>query len=370
MATCRRRVAGEAHDYSGATRQSRQRQASLRRAARPRRLTARPRCRVPSPSAATCVALHPTRRCRSCSPTTISPTSSSSATLFDARRHRARRSRNARTEDEVIAAARGLRRHPAAVRADHRSASSRRCRELGIVSRIGAGFDTVDTDACARHGVWVANSPDYGVGEVATHALALALALDAQHRRLPPRHPRRPAGTTCRRERCGAPANMTLGIVGLGRIGKRMAHISRNVFRRVRRLRPATSSTATFRRTSSARIARRRCSRRRDVVSLHMPLNDETRGMVGATMLRAHAKPGSYLVNTSRGAVVDVDAAARGARCAACSRGSALDVLPVEPVPARFAAARPSARHPDAARRVLFGARRSGSCGARRRRTS
>src|SRR5690349_5451936 len=46
---------------------------------------------------------------------------------------------------------------------------------LGIVSRIGAGFDTVDTAACEAHGVWVANSPDYGVGEVATHALALAL---------------------------------------------------------------------------------------------------------------------------------------------------------------------------------------------------
>src|SRR5215468_12121044 len=49
--------------------------------------------------------------------------------------------------------------------------------QLGIVSRIGAGFDTVDVEACARHGVWVANSPDYGVGEVATHALALALAM-------------------------------------------------------------------------------------------------------------------------------------------------------------------------------------------------
>src|SRR5579862_1451993 len=48
---------------------------------------------------------------------------------------------------------------------------------LGIVSRIGAGFDTVDTAGCARHGIWLANSPDYGVGEVATHALSLALAM-------------------------------------------------------------------------------------------------------------------------------------------------------------------------------------------------
>src|SRR5436853_3243411 len=48
--------------------------------------------------------------------------------------------------------------------------------EIAIISRIGAGYDTIDTEACRRRGVWLANSPDYGVGEVATHALALALA--------------------------------------------------------------------------------------------------------------------------------------------------------------------------------------------------
>src|SRR4030095_14494023 len=52
--------------------------------------------------------------------------------------------------------------------------------DLGIVSRIGAGYDTVDTEACEKAGVWVANSPDYGVAAVATHALALGLAL-ARH---------------------------------------------------------------------------------------------------------------------------------------------------------------------------------------------
>jgi lactate dehydrogenase-like 2-hydroxyacid dehydrogenase len=45
---------------------------------------------------------------------------------------------------------------------------------LGLVSRIGAGFDTIDTVACAKHGVWVANSPDYGVGEVATSSATTA----------------------------------------------------------------------------------------------------------------------------------------------------------------------------------------------------
>src|SRR5215475_10221291 len=103
---------------------------------------------------------------------------------------------------------------------------------LGIVSRIGAGFDTVDLEACAKHGVWIANSPDYGVGEVATHALALALALVrnvlAYHRDI---HAGRwyylSSGPLKRA------SEMTLGILGLGRIGKRMAHLSRNAFGRV-----------------------------------------------------------------------------------------------------------------------------------------
>src|SRR4029078_10982187 len=103
---------------------------------------------------------------------------------------------------------------------------------LGIVSRLGAGFDTVDTDACARHGVWVANSPDYGVGEVSTHALALALALVrnvvAYHRDIQSGGWHFMSSGKLRRG-----SEMTLGIVGLGRIGKRMAHIGRNVFKRV-----------------------------------------------------------------------------------------------------------------------------------------
>ncbi len=81
-----------------------------------------------------------------------------------------------RSEDDVIAAAAGC----AAILLQYAPITERvvaSLPKLGIVSRIGAGFDTIDTEACARHGVWVANSPDYGVGEVATHALALALAL-------------------------------------------------------------------------------------------------------------------------------------------------------------------------------------------------
>jgi phosphoglycerate dehydrogenase-like enzyme len=201
--------------------------------------------------------------------------------------------------------------------------------DLGIVSRIGAGFDTVDTDACAAAGVWVSNSPDYGVGEVATHALALALALIrnivAYDRDIDAGQWHYKSSGNLRR-----PAELTLGVVGLGRIGKRMAHVSRNVFKRVVAYDPHiidgdfpayVERVATL--SDLALIS--------DVVSLHTPLNAETRGMVEARFFSA-MKRESYFVNTARGAVVALpDLVA--ALDAGILAGAALDVLPHEPVP-------------------------------------
>ena len=160
--------------------------------------------------------------------------------------------------------------------------------KVGIVSRIGAGFDTVDTDACAKHGVWVANSPDYGVGEVATHALGLALALVrnivAYHRDIQAGKWHYLSSGPLRRV-----GDMTLGIVGLGRIGKRMAHVGRNVFRRVVACDPYIID-GDF----PAYVERRDLAgvfAESDVVSLHVPLTAETRGMIDAKVLAA-AKPG------------------------------------------------------------------------------
>ena len=232
-----------------------------------------------------------------------------------------------RTEDDVIAAAKGC----AGLLVQYAPVTERVVASLpglGIVSRIGAGFDIVDTDACARHGVWVANSPDYGVGEVATHALGLALALMrnivAYHRDIQAGKWHYLSSGPLRRA-----GDMTLGIVGLGRIGKRMAHIGRNVFRRVVACDPyiidGDFPAYVERKTLGAVFAES------DVVSLHVPLTAETRGMIDARVLGA-GKPGAFLVNTARGAVVDVDAAL-AALDGGVLAGLALDVLPVEPVP-------------------------------------
>jgi len=197
---------------------------------------------------------------------------------------------------------------------------------LGLISRIGAGFDTVDTAACAKHGVWVANSPDYGVGEVATHALSLALALI---RNIVGFNRDVNAGKWhyLSSGRLRRASEMTLGIVGLGRIGKRMAHISRNTFKRVIACDPYLIDgdfPAYVERADLGALFEAS-----DVVSLHTPLNDETRGMIDERVLR-RMRPGSFLVNTARGAVVAIEHLL-DALDSGILAGAGLDVLPVEP---------------------------------------
>lgn len=233
-----------------------------------------------------------------------------------------------RTEDQVIDAAQGC----FGILLQYAPITERvvsALPQLGIVSRIGAGYDTVDTAACARHGVWVANSPDYGIGEVATHALALALAITrnivAYHRDVAAGRWHFESSGPLRR-----PRELTLGIVGLGRIGKRMAHISRDTFKRVVAFDPylidGDFPAYVERAATLAALAQSA-----DVVSLHTPLTAETRGLIDAPFLAAMPR-GGYLVNTARGAIVDVDAVL-AALDEGTLAGAALDVLPSEPVP-------------------------------------
>lgn len=233
-----------------------------------------------------------------------------------------------KTEDDIIAAARAC--GAQALLIQYAPVSKRvldALPQIGICSRIGAGFDTIDPKACEATGVWLANSPDYGVGEVATHALALAL--DIVRGTTFHTHDIR-AGkwhyeSNGKRRRAHL---MTLGIVGLGRIGKRMAHVANNVFGKVIAYDPYLIDgdfPATVERVRDLHTLFARA----DIVSPHVLLNDETRGMIDAACF-ARMKQGSFIVNTSRGAVINIpdllDALDRGMLAAA-----GLDVLPVEP---------------------------------------
>jgi D-3-phosphoglycerate dehydrogenase len=241
-----------------------------------------------------------------------------------------------RTEDEVIAAAagcQGLLTQYAPIGEKFFAARP----EVRIVSRLGAGFDTVDTDEARKRGVWVANSPDYGVGEVATHALGMALAL-VRHLPLYDRDVRAGRWHYLSTGTLRRPAGLTLGILGLGRIGKRMALQSHLVFGRIIACDPYIPD-ADFP-PYVERVSRETLWAESDVLSLHVPLTAQTRGMVDARAFAA-MKPGSWLVNTARGPVADLDgvlAALESGRL----EGAALDVLPKEPPEADH----PVLRHP------------------------
>jgi D-3-phosphoglycerate dehydrogenase len=200
--------------------------------------------------------------------------------------------------------------------------------QLRLVSRYGVGVDAVDTQAAQRHRVWVCNVPDYGTTEVALHAVAMLLALlrnlAGHDRAVRSGHWDYHLGGELRR-----PSSLTLGVVGLGRIGRMAAERAAPWFGAVVGYDPYLPDSAWpegFERADLPEVFARSSA-----VTLHLPLTDATHGFVGLDLLE-RMPTGSYLVNTSRGGLVDLDAlldALESGRLA----GVALDVLPQEPPP-------------------------------------
>lgn len=230
-----------------------------------------------------------------------------------------------RSEDDVIAAAVGCQ-GLLVQRAPVNGRVFKARPEIRIASRYGAGFDTINVADARDYGVWVANSPDYGVGEVATHALGLALGA-LRHIAIYDRDIRAgrwhyTSGGTIRRA-----SDLTLGILGLGRIGKRFAHIARDCFRNVIACDPylIDGDFPVF----VGRVDLPTLFRTADLVSLHVPLNPETAGLVDRMLLQS-MRPGSILVNTARGGVVNIDDLVDALESGHLD-AVGIDVLPSEP---------------------------------------
>ena len=174
---------------------------------------------------------------------------------------------------------------------------------LRIVANYGVGYDGVDVEACARRGVAVANTP--GVLDAATADLAFGLLLAAQRRIVEgDRYVRDGRWGTDWAEAVLLAEEVsggTLGVVGLGRIGSAVARRARAFDMRVlyTRRSPDPESMALDDLLAEA-----------DVVSLHVPLTEETHGLIDARRL-ALMRDGACLVNTARGAIVDEEALVR-----------------------------------------------------------
>jgi D-3-phosphoglycerate dehydrogenase/C-terminal binding protein len=198
-----------------------------------------------------------------------------------------------------------------------------------VIVRGGVGYDNVDVIAAAARSIPVCNIPDYGVDEVADHALGLLLALNrgivASDRRL--RESLRPWD-----RRAVEPVyrlcEMTLGIVGCGRIGSAMARRARALKMRVLAydpyLRPGMEKVLDVERVDWEQLLLQS-----HIVSVHTPLTNETRHLFDQQAI-SKMRPGSMLINTARGAVVDTDAVA-DALLSGHLAGAAIDVLSTEP---------------------------------------
>ena len=220
--------------------------------------------------------------------------------------------------------------------------------DAGVVARLtncralirnGTGFDSVDAAAAARRGIPVCNVPDYGTEEVADHALALALALcrqlfplDAEAKRL--------GWQINVAEKMRRLRGRVFGIVGLGRIGTATALRAKAFGFQVRifdpYLAPGVHKALGVERADTLDEVLRSS----DIVSIHCPLTNETRGMIGAREV-ALMKPSAFLINTARGDIVQkapVLTALREKRLA----GAGLDVVENEPLRSAEEAATPN----------------------------
>lgn len=202
------------------------------------------------------------------------------------------------------------------------------CLGIRYIGVLATGYNVVDVQAASERQIPVCNVPSYGTEAVAQHAMALLLEL-CNHVGM---HDQAVRGGQWQRsgEFCfwNAPlmelAGKTMGIVGMGRIGRKTAELARAFGMKViyydRNCVPGEGEPVTLQELLS----------RADVVSLHCPLFAQTERMINAQSLQS-MKRGALLINTSRGGLVDTQALAEALQSGWLG-GAALDVVPKEPI--------------------------------------
>lgn len=201
--------------------------------------------------------------------------------------------------------------------------------ELKQIVRYGVGVNNVDLDAATEYGVQVCNVPDYGMNEVAEHALALVMDLCRKISRM---NKSVHEGRWAYQESIPLYrlSRQTLGVVGLGRNGRNFAHKSRNIFGRVIGYDPYYTPNAQDGTDYIIPVDLDTLLKESDVVVLHMPLTPKTKNIIDKNAF-SKMKKSAYLVNVSRGGLIneeDLEKALEDGEIA----GVALDVTEKEPM--------------------------------------
>ncbi len=205
-----------------------------------------------------------------------------------------------------------------------------RCPDLLAVSTSGAGYDTVDVAACTAAGVLVVNQSGGNADAVAEHTVAMMLSLT---KNIPQTDRSVRAGKRAPRETFKGwnAKGRTVGVVGIGNVGTRVARIcGPGLQMRVLACDPyLTAEEVQARGATKVDLATLLAESR--FVSIHCPYNDDTRNMIGTRELAA-MQPGSYLITTARGGIVDENALAAALKSGHIA-GAGVDVWIDEPPP-------------------------------------
>ncbi len=202
-----------------------------------------------------------------------------------------------------------------------------RADRLKVIGRAGVGVDNVDVDAATRRGIVVANAAESTVDSAAEHAIALLLALA---RNVPQAHAALTAGVWDRQRFTGIElAGKTLGVLGLGRIGRQVARRALGLGMRVVAYDPYVAAERFRELGVESAVSLGDVYEQADVITLHLPLNEETRGLLDAEAFD-RMKVGVRIVNAARGGLVDEGALADAIRSSKVA-GAALDVFETEP---------------------------------------
>ncbi|MBI3831513.1 MAG: hydroxyacid dehydrogenase [Planctomycetes bacterium] len=202
--------------------------------------------------------------------------------------------------------------------------------KLKVVARHGVGIDHIDLDAAARAGVWVVYTPAGSLDAVAEHTWMMILAL-AKHARAGDAAMRVGDYESRARNESLQLRGKTLGVLGLGRIGGRVAEIAAQGFGMRVLYTDLLRYPKKERATGAKRVPFAKLLAQSDVLTVHVPLTNKTRGMLGAREL-ARMKPSALLVNCARGAIVDTLAVAQALKKERLG-GAGIDVFDPEVPP-------------------------------------
>lgn len=197
---------------------------------------------------------------------------------------------------------------------------------LKVIGRAGVGVDNVDVDAATRRGIVVANAPESNIVSAAEHTIGLLVALA---RNIPQAHAALVAGRWERSKWGGVElADKVLGVLGFGRIGRQVARRALGLQMKVVAYDPFVSADR-FRELGVESASFDEVIARADFLTLHLPLNDETRGVIGTAAI-GKMRDGVRIVNAARGELVDEDALVAALESGKVA-GAAIDVFVQEP---------------------------------------